>query len=333
MNAFFLISSRRSDEKVWASNASFEKIKIDQTLLSGWKLVGKNGSETRKVSLQILDSLQTLAILKENSNYLTISFHYRLFHPLLTTCIAPLIILFCMNIRIYLGVRRLQQSQQRRRQNQERALQNGNSRQGSKQGKKDKKEIQMAGVALTIVLSFVALNMLRLILGFNEVLDIRQIATCMKHKVEFMRSMDSYTLDSLSRFLMIVNSSCNFIIYVSFNANFKVILTSYWVSQQVSNEIISNWHEIRTLIEIKLKGDLHCKNANKLSRIFLAFWFLKIRNLLGHPVQFSQVRRFIIYFLLCELERLQGSYRPQQLQVLQRSFTKKWLDKCGCFRQ
>jgi len=43
----------------------------------------------------------------------------------------------------------------------------------------------------------------------------------MKHKVEFMRSMDSYTLDSLSRFLMIVNSSCNFIIYVSFNANFK----------------------------------------------------------------------------------------------------------------
>ena len=134
-----------------------------------------------------------------------------------------------MNIRIYLGVRRLQQSQQRRRQNQQHALQNGSSRQGSKQGTKDKKEIQMAGVAVTIVLSFVALNMLRLIVGFNDLVDIQQIATCYKHEVEFMRSMDFYTLDSLSRFLMIINSSCNFLIYVSFNANFKVVKKSYAV--------------------------------------------------------------------------------------------------------
>ena len=168
-------------------------------------------------------SLQTESIFEESSLYLTIMLHYRLFHPLFTTCIAPLIILFGMNIRIYLGVRRLQQSQQRRRQNQRHALLNGNSSLASKQGKKDKKEISLAGVAVVIVLSFVVLNMLRLYNGFHDFVDIQQIATCYKHGSQFMRSMDFYTLDSISRLLMIVNSSCNFLIYVSFNANFKVI--------------------------------------------------------------------------------------------------------------
>ena len=85
-------------------------------------------------------------MLEENNLYLTIALYYRLFHPLLTTCIAPLIVLFAMNIRIYLGVRRLLKSQ-RRRQNQRHALQNGGNL-ANKQGKKDKKEIKMARVAV-----------------------------------------------------------------------------------------------------------------------------------------------------------------------------------------
>ena len=80
----------------------------------------------------------------------------------------------------------------------------------------------MAYVTFAIVALFFCLNMPRMILGSYEVSQTWQILICVEHKLKYVNSLTFYRWDSISRLLMVINSSINFFIYVIGNEQFKV---------------------------------------------------------------------------------------------------------------
>ena len=82
----------------------------------------------------------------------------------------------------------------------------------------------MTKIAILIVVTFVLLNMLRLILGFIEMSQMLTIIECKAANIEPQNKMHIYKADEVARFLMVVNSSVNFIIYCCFSKNFQVSL-------------------------------------------------------------------------------------------------------------
>ena len=80
----------------------------------------------------------------------------------------------------------------------------------------------MAYITFAIVALFFCLNMPRMILGSYEVSNTWLILRCVENKVKYLSTLEFYKWDSISRLLMVINSSINFLIYCMGSEQFKV---------------------------------------------------------------------------------------------------------------
>jgi hypothetical protein len=82
-------------------------------------------------------------------------------------------------------------------------------------------QFQMARTMLILVTVFLILNTPRLILGIVEVTQLSTVEQCYQHGLPYNISKHTYLLDFLARFLVILNSSINFIIYILVGSEFR----------------------------------------------------------------------------------------------------------------
>jgi len=133
--------------------------------------------------------------------YLKFLLFFQAFHPLTTTGLAPLVLLLILNFKIY---RRI-------------SLSNKYFRAGSSRTK----EYHLAKTMMVLVIVFIVLNMPRLVLGLNEVLHMPALEKCFKQDYHYHQGKITYIVDSWARFLVILNSSVNFIIYCLVGSDFQ----------------------------------------------------------------------------------------------------------------
>ena len=82
-------------------------------------------------------------------------------------------------------------------------------------------QFQMARTMLILVTVFLILNTPRLILGIVEVTQLSTVEQCYEQGLPYNISKQIYLLDFLARFLVILNSSINFIIYILVGSEFR----------------------------------------------------------------------------------------------------------------
>ena len=88
-------------------------------------------------------------------------------------------------------------------------------------GSKRTKEFILAKTMMAIVLVFLILNIPRLILGIMEVVEIGTVEVCYELGLDYDVGKHIYILDFIARFLVILNSSVNFIIYCLVGSEFR----------------------------------------------------------------------------------------------------------------
>ena len=120
-------------------------------------------------------------------------------------------------------------------------------------GSKRTKEFLLAKTMMVLVLVFLILNPPRLILGMIEVTQLTTVEECYEHGLDYHVSKQTYILDFLARFLVILNSSVNFLIYCLVGSEFR--------SKLSSSLGLSNMNRRRrrgsAKSEVKLKKDNH----------------------------------------------------------------------------
>ena len=93
-------------------------------------------------------------------------------------------------------------------------------------GSKRTKEFLLAKTMMVLVLVFLTLNTPRIILGVIEVAQLREVEQCYENGLDYHVSKQTYILDFLARFLVILNSSVNFLIYCLVGSEFRAKLCS-----------------------------------------------------------------------------------------------------------
>ena len=74
---------------------------------------------------------------------------------------------------------------------------------------------------MVLVLVFLILNTPRLILGLIEVTELNIVKKCYEHGQNYEVPKQTYILDFIARFLVILNSSVNFLIYCLAGSEFR----------------------------------------------------------------------------------------------------------------
>ena len=85
-------------------------------------------------------------------------------------------------------------------------------------------QFQMARTMLILVTVFLILNTPRLILGIVEVTQLSTVEQCYEQGLPYNISKQTYLMDFLARFLVILNSSVNFVIYCLVGSEFRANL-------------------------------------------------------------------------------------------------------------
>ena len=128
--------------------------------------------------------------------YIKVAILSQVVHPLSTTCVLPVIILAFLNYRILVKSRRLNSSTCRQ-------------------------VISMAKVMMTIVTVFIILSIPKLVFGLYEVSTIPNIMKCHARRCRYYISSMRWVVDSIIRYMGLLNSSVNFIIYCCVGSNFR----------------------------------------------------------------------------------------------------------------
>ena len=150
--------------------------------------------------LQIGNLLSTIP-----EEYIQISINagiiYQVFHPFATTCIIPIVVLSVLNYKIVMA-----------------------SKQRLSTSNKLFSEIKMAKTMMTIVIVFIILNIPKMSLSLYEVSTIPNIIECNERQCPYQISSKRWLLDSIIRYMVMLNSSINFIIYCFVGSNFRSTL-------------------------------------------------------------------------------------------------------------
>ena len=88
-------------------------------------------------------------------------------------------------------------------------------------GSRRTKEFMLAKTMMAIVFVFLILNIPRLILGIMEVVEMGTVELCYELGLDYEVGKHIYIMDFLARFLVILNSSVNFIIYCLVGSEFR----------------------------------------------------------------------------------------------------------------
>jgi len=148
--------------------------------------------------------------LQKNPIYLRFLIMYQCFHPIFTTVLCPFLLLTILNFRIY-----------------RRYLSFGFT---IAQGK----DVQMTRILLTVVLTFLLLNLPRLILGIFEISRFRVVVLCVLSSYNYSVPEWQWVMDQVARYLVVLNSSINFIIYCLAGKQFRCVLLATFFSRQES---------------------------------------------------------------------------------------------------
>ena len=81
----------------------------------------------------------------------------------------------------------------------------------------------MAYLTFAIVTLFFLLNLPRIALGGYEVSNTWLILRCVAKDSKYLSTLTFYRWDTISRLLMVINSSINFLIYCAGSQQFKVL--------------------------------------------------------------------------------------------------------------
>ena len=102
-------------------------------------------------------------------------------------------------------------------------------------------EFLLAKTMMVLVLVFLILNTPRLILGMIEVTQLSTVEECYEHGLDYHVSKQTYILDFLARFLVIVNSSVNFVIYCLVGSEFRAkLFTSLRIRSSGRRRMVSS---------------------------------------------------------------------------------------------
>ena len=116
---------------------------------------------------------------------------------------------------------------------------------------------------MVLVLVFLILNIPRLILGLIEVTELNTVKKCYEHSQDYELPKQTYILDFIARFLVILNSSVNFLIYCLAGSEFRSKLV-IWIGWR-RTERMSRSREGRRLRkgkEISEGSELSCEGFN-----------------------------------------------------------------------
>ena len=102
------------------------------------------------------------------------------------------------------------------------------------------REFQLARMMMVLVLIFLILNCPRLVLGLIEVTQLYSVELCYHHDLDYHIKKETYLIDFAARFLVIINSSINFIIYCLAGSQFRHKLL------EILNKISGKQREMRS---------------------------------------------------------------------------------------
>ncbi|XP_023335619.1 FMRFamide receptor isoform X2 [Eurytemora carolleeae] len=138
---------------------------------------------------------------RDSSLLLKLGIYSQVLHPLATTCLLPLIILSVLNYKIIYVIRNRP----------------GHSSQSSQ-------DVLLSRVMLAVVFIFMLLHAPRICLALYEVTMIPSIQNCMLHECGYNPPAIQWKADVVIRYLVLVNSSINFIIYCMIGSRFRETL-------------------------------------------------------------------------------------------------------------
>ena len=110
-------------------------------------------------------------------------------------------------------------------------------------------EFQLARMMMVLVVVFLFFNCPRLVLGLIEVTQLSTVELCYQHGLDFHIHKITYLLDFTARFLVILNSSFNFIIYCMAGSQFRhklmaiLNISSESATKLFARKIKMNLHE------------------------------------------------------------------------------------------
>ena len=159
---------------------------------------------------KMLQLLKILPMIPRNHEEMSIKagIFYQVFHPVLTTCLAPIVILIVLNYKIVRV-----------------------SRQRLSTYNKITAEIRMAKIMMIIVILFILLNLPKMSLSMFEIFTIPNILECYERQCPYHISKKRWLMDSLARYMVMLNSSINFIIYCFVGSSFRSTLIELLVKK------------------------------------------------------------------------------------------------------
>ena len=150
------------------------------------------------VQLSALVNIHSLSPIQRNM-YIKFGIIYQVFHPLFTTCIIPILILSVLNYKIVLSSKRVTSSI-------------------------SSNDISLSKIMMTLVMVFIILNIPRTSLLVYEASTIPNILDCHNRKCPYFISSTRWLVDSIIRYLVMLTSSVNFIIYCFVGSTFRTNL-------------------------------------------------------------------------------------------------------------
>jgi len=103
---------------------------------------------------------------------------------------------------------------------------------------------------MALVLVFLVLNTPRLILGLIEVTQLPRVEACYEAGLDYYIKKETYILDLLARFLVIINSSVNFVIYCLVGSQFRTELST------IVKKYFGRWKKERENGNVQIQGEV-----------------------------------------------------------------------------
>ena len=97
----------------------------------------------------------------------------------------------------------------------------------------------MAKIMMTIVAVLIILSIPKMVLALYEVTTIPNILDCYRRKCNYYITSKRWVADIIVRYLVMLNSSTNFLVYCFFGSNFRRTLLSYLKSEKHPKEALN----------------------------------------------------------------------------------------------
>ena len=147
--------------------------------------------------LQLAGILTVENISPEHQNmFIKVAIISQVIHPLTTTCIIPITILLYLNHSIYTSARRMNVTPRRR-------------------------DISLENILVNIVAVFIILSLPKMMIALLEVSTIPSILDCYDRQCGYFITSKRWIADIIVRYLVMLNSSTNFLIYCFVGSNFR----------------------------------------------------------------------------------------------------------------